>query len=401
VTLGLIDPIITLEQIAVHFCGYLEFFFSEIGKNMKKSLKKTSVAAFCVSCLISFMSVADAEETLNVYNWNDYEAPDTVSNFEKLTNIKVTTDYFDTNEVLEAKLLAGKSGYDIVVPGSDFLSRQIKAGVFHKLDKSKIPNLSKLDPVRMKMLSELDPDNEHAVPYQQGTTGIGFNVAKVKEAFGEDYKIDSWDFVFKPENISKLKNCGVAVMNNPTEIFATALNYLKLDPNSTNPKDYAAAAKLLLTIRPYIRYFHSSQYIADIATGDVCLVIGWSGDIMQGRDRAIEAKNGVVVDYVVPKEGALVWYDMMAIPADAKNIENAYKYINYILEPKVIADISNYTSYSNVVTESTQYLDEALVANRNVNIPEDMMPKMFMIKPHNQQINRTINTLWTKIKAGN
>ncbi|MBQ8707093.1 MAG: polyamine ABC transporter substrate-binding protein [Succinivibrionaceae bacterium] len=366
-----------------------------------KSIAKSGVFAFCATCLAAAAFAADdTGGTLNVYNWNDYEAPDTVSNFEKQTGIKVTTDYFDTNEVLEAKLLAGKSGYDIVVPGSDFLSRQIKAGVFHKLDKSKIPNLAKLDPVRMKMLAELDPDNEHAVPYQQGTTGIGFNVDKVKEAFGEDFRIDSWDFVFKPENISKLKACGVAVMNNPTEIFATALNYLKLDPNSTNPKDYAAAAKLLLTIRPYIRYFHSSQYIADIATGDVCLVIGWSGDIMQGRDRAVEAKNGVVVDYVVPKEGALVWYDMMAIPADAQNVENAYKYINYILEPKVIADISNYTSYSNVVSESTQFLDPELVANPNVNIPAELMPKMFMIKPHDTKINKTINTLWTKIKAG-
>ncbi len=364
---------------------------------MKNLFKKTAV--FCAS-LLALSFAAQAEETLNVYNWNDYEAPDTVSNFEKQTGIKVTTDYFDTNEVLEAKLLAGKSGYDIVFPGSDFMSRQIKAGVFHKLDKSKIPNLKNLDPVRMKMLAELDPDNEHSVPYMQGTTGIGFNVTKVKEIFGKDYQVDSWDFVFKPENIAKMKDCGVAVMNNPTEIFATALNYLKLDPNSKNPKDYAAAAKLMLSIRPYIRYFHSSQYIADIASGDVCLVIGWSGDIMQGRDRAVEANNGVVVDYVVPKEGALIFYDMMAIPADATNIENAYKYINYILEPKVIADISNTTSYINVVPGSLEFATEELVANKNVNIPEDMMPKMFMIKPHDQQINRTINTLWTKIKAG-
>lgn len=366
---------------------------------MKNFLKKF-VLTVGSSLVLSSSSFAESENSLNVYNWNDYEAPDTVSNFEQQFNIKVITDYFDTNEVLEAKLLAGKSGYDIVVPGSDFLARQIKAGVFHKLDKSKIPNLKNLDPVRMEMLAQLDPNNEHAIPYQQGTTGIGYNVKKIKEIFGDDYKVDSWDFVFKKENISKLQHCGVAVLNNPTEVFATALNYLGLDPNSTEVKDYSKAGKLLLSIRPFIRYFHSSQYIADIASGDICVVIGWSGDIMQGRDRAIEAKNGVEVDYIVPKEGALIWYDMMAVPADAEHLDNAYKYINYILEPKVIADVSNYTSYCNVVTESKNFTDKDLAANPNVYIPEELLKKMFMIKPHDQKINRTINTIWTKVKAG-
>ncbi len=365
-----------------------------------KKIFKNLVLTVCSSLIFATSSYADQSNQLNVYNWNDYEAPDTVSNFENQSGIKVITDYFDTNEVLEAKLLAGKSGYDIVVPGSDFLARQIKAGVFHKIDKSKIPNWDKLDSVRMQMLAQLDPDNEHAIPYQQGTTGIGYNVNKIKEIFGDDYKVDSWDFVFKPENISKLQHCGVAVLNNPTEVFATALNYLGLDPNSVNPKDYARAGKLLLSIRPYIRYFHSSQYIADIASGDICVVVGWSGDIMQGRDRAIEAKNGVEVNYIVPKEGALIWYDMMAIPEDAEHLDNAYKYLNYILEPKVIADVSNYTSYCNVVTSSKEYTDPDLASNPNVYISDDLMKKMFMIKPHDQKINRTINTIWTKVKAG-
>ncbi|MGN1356871.1 MAG: extracellular solute-binding protein [Succinivibrionaceae bacterium] len=366
---------------------------------MKKIFKNLVLAA-STSLFLASPSLADSEEMLNVYNWNDYEAPDTVSNFQNQHGIKVVTDYFDTNEVLEAKLLAGKSGYDIVVPGSDFLARQIKAGVFHKLDKSKIPNFKNLDPVRMKMLAQLDPDNEHAIPYQQGTTGIGYNVKKIQEIFGDDYVVDSWDFVFKPENISKLEHCGVAVLNNPTEVFATVLNYLGLDPNSADPKDYAKAGKLLLGIRPYIRYFHSSQYIADIASGDICVVVGWSGDIMQGRDRAVEAKNGVEVNYIVPKEGALIWYDMMAIPADAEHLDNAYKYLNYILEPKVIADVSNYTSYCNVVSASKEFTEESLAANPNVYIPDDLMKKMFMIKPHDQKVNRTINTIWTKVKAG-
>ena len=380
-------------------CLQLLFCFTFSGRHMKKIFKNLVLAA-STSLFLASPSLADSEEMLNVYNWNDYEAPDTVSNFQNQHGIKVVTDYFDTNEVLEAKLLAGKSGYDIVVPGSDFLARQIKAGVFHKLDKSKIPNFKNLDPVRMKMLAQLDPDNEHAIPYQQGTTGIGYNVKKIQEIFGDDYVVDSWDFVFKPENISKLEHCGVAVLNNPTEVFATVLNYLGLDPNSADPKDYAKAGKLLLGIRPYIRYFHSSQYIADIASGDICVVVGWSGDIMQGRDRAVEAKNGVEVNYIVPKEGALIWYDMMAIPADAEHLDNAYKYLNYILEPKVIADVSNYTSYCNVVSASKEFTEESLAANPNVYIPDDLMKKMFMIKPHDQKVNRTINTIWTKVKAG-
>ncbi len=355
--------------------------------------------ALGLASLFSSVVLASNDSVLNVYNWNDYEAPDTVSNFEKQTNVRVVTDYFDTNEVLEAKLLAGKSGYDLVFPGSDFLSRQIKAGIFLKLDKSKIPNYKNLDPVKMELLSKLDPDNQYAVPYQQGTTGIGYNVKKIKEIFGNDYVVDSWDFLFKEENISRLQQCGVAVLNNPTEVFATVLNYLGLDPNSTNQNDYAQAGKLLMKIRPYIRYFHSSQYISDIASGDVCVVFGWSGDILQGSNSAKEANNGVEINYIVPKEGALVWYDMMAIPADAEHVDNAYKYINYILEPKVIADISNYTSYSNAVAPALELVDESIANNPNITIPEEKLKLMFVIKPHDAKINKTINTLWTKIKS--
>lgn len=363
---------------------------------------KKFIALSCFSALLfgSQVFAKDNIPTVNIYNWNDYEAPDTISNFEKQNGIHVITDYFDTNEVLEAKLLAGKSGYDIVVPGSDFLSRQIKAGIFLKLDKEKIPNYKNLDPIKMKLLSELDPDNQYAIPYQQGTTGIGYNIKKIQEIFGKDYVVDSWDFIFKTENISKLSQCGVAVLNNPTEAMATALNYLGLSPNSTNPTDYVKAGKLLLSIRPYIRYFHSSQYISDIASGEICAVVGWSGDIMQGKDRAKEANNGVEINYIVPKEGALIFYDMMAIPSDAENIENAYAYLNYILEPKVIADISNYTSYSNAVQPSYELASEEIKNNPNVFIPKDLMSKMFIVKPHDAKINKIINNLWVKIKAG-
>lgn len=365
-------------------------------------LNKTSLLSglvFSVTTLFGSWAQAADQQILNVYNWNDYEAPDTVSNFEEKTKIHVVTDYFDTNEVLEAKLLAGKSGYDLVFPGSDFLSRQIKAGIFLKLDKSKIPNYKNLDPIKMELLSKLDPDNQYAIPYQQGTTGIGYNVKKIKEIFGEDYVVDSWDFLFKEENISKVEQCGVAVLNNPTEVFATALNYLGLDPNSEEPKDYSQAGKLLMKIRPYIRYFHSSQYISDVASGDVCVVFGWSGDILQGYNSAKEANNGVEINYVVPKEGALIWYDMMAIPADAEHPDNAYQYINYILEPKVIADISNYTSYSNGVAAANDLVAPEIASNPNITIPEEKLSKMFVMKPHDPKINKIINTIWTKVKS--
>ncbi len=385
----------------IYTCGYL--FFVTLLKDTRMSNKTLfnlkSGLVLGMATLMSSLAFATNDNVLNVYNWNDYEAPDTVSNFEKQTNIHVVTDYFDTNEVLEAKLLAGKSGYDLVFPGSDFLSRQIKAGIFLKLDKSKIPNYKNLDPVKMELLSKLDPNNQYAIPYQQGTTGIGYNVKKIKEIFGNDYVVDSWDFIFKEENISRLEQCGVAVLNNPTEVFATALNYLGLDPNSTNQADYAQAGKLLMKIRPYIRYFHSSQYISDIASGDVCVVFGWSGDILQGSNSAKEANNGVEINYVVPKEGALVWYDMMAIPADAEHVDSAYKYMNYILEPKVIADISNYTSYSNAVAPALELVDESIASNPNITIPEDKLKLMFVIKPHDAKINKVINTIWTKIKS--
>ena len=391
-----------MQMIAlIYMCGYLIFvtLLKDTIMSKKTLFNLKSGLVLGMATLMSSLAFATNDNVLNVYNWNDYEAPDTVSNFEKQTNIHVVTDYFDTNEVLEAKLLAGKSGYDLVFPGSDFLSRQIKAGIFLKLDKSKIPNYKNLDPVKMELLSKLDPNNQYAIPYQQGTTGIGYNVKKIKEIFGNDYVVDSWDFIFKEENISRLEQCGVAVLNNPTEVFATALNYLGLDPNSTNQADYAQAGKLLMKIRPYIRYFHSSQYISDIASGDVCVVFGWSGDILQGSNSAKEANNGVEINYVVPKEGALVWYDMMAIPADAEHVDSAYKYMNYILEPKVIADISNYTSYSNAVAPALELVDESIASNPNITIPEDKLKLMFVIKPHDAKINKVINTIWTKIKS--
>ena len=364
------------------------------------SCKKGFVALSLVAAMTVGSAVAQEEKVLHVYNWSDYIAEDTVASFEKETGIKVVYDVFDSNEVLEAKLLAGTTGFDVVVPSSDFLARQIQAGVFAPLDKSKLPNLVNMDPDIMKLLQDKDPDNAHSIPYLGGTTGIGFNPKKVAEVMGPDFKMDSWDAVLKPENISKLSKCGVSFLNAPTEIFATTLHYMGKDPNSTSAADYKEAGKMLSALRPYITYFHSSQYINDLANGDICVAIGWSGDVMQAKARAEEAKNGVEVDYVIPKEGALIFYDMLAVPKDAKHPENAMAFINYLMKPDVIAKISNYVSYASGNKASLPLVDAAIRNNPNIYPTDEMKPKMFTLKVLPQKVNREITREWTKVKTG-
>ncbi len=357
---------------------------------------------FVASISFCALSIANAEEekVLNIYNWNDYIDPTIITDFEKETGIKVVYDLFDSNEVLEAKLLSGKSGYDIVVPGSDFLAHQIKAGVFQKLNKESIPNLKYLEPKTMAKLAALDPDNAYAIPYTQGSTGIGYNVGKIKQIFGDDYVVDSWDLIFKPENLSKMKDCGVAVLNAPTEIIATAMHYLGLPNQPMDIKAYAPAEELLMKMRENVTYFHSSQYINDMANGDICLSIGWSGDMLQAASRAEEANNGVHLDYVVPKEGALIFFDMLAIPADADHPDNAHLFINYILQPKVMAKIASYTSYANVVPESIPFVTEKVRNNKNIFLPQEIQDKSFMNNVLPMKVNKAINKIWSKVRSG-
>lgn len=340
-------------------------------------------------------------QRVNFYNWSDYIAEDTLPNFTKETGIEVTYDVFDTNEVLEAKLLAGNTGFDVVVPGSDFMGRQIQAGAFLELDKSKIPNLAGLDPAIMKLLEDKDPGNKHGVPYMWGTTGIGYNVAKVKAALGENAPVDSWDLIFKPENLSKLAGCGVAFLDSPTEIFSTALNYLGMNPNSMDPKDYSGpATDLMLKIRPHITYFHSSKYINDLANGDICVAVGWSGDILQARDRAAEAGKDVVIDYRIPKEGAQMWFDILTIPKDAKHPENAHKLIDYLLRPQVMADISNYVAYANAVPASKEFIDEEILNDPGIFPSDETAAKLFTAKPLPQDVSRVVTRSWTRVRTG-
>lgn len=364
----------------------------------KKTL--TSLALIVLVTGIATPSFAEEEKVLNIYNWSDYIEPSIIPEFEKETGIKVVYDVFDSNEVLEAKMLSGKSGYDIVVPGSDFLARQIQAGVFKKLDKSKLSNYKNLDSMQMNMLAKLDPNNEYAIPYLGGSTGIAYNKEMIARQFGKDFKVDSWDIFFKPENLSKLKGCGVAVLNAPTEVVATAMHYLGLDPHETNPKAYKPAEELLKKMRENVTYFHSSQNINDLANGDICITLGWSGDLLMAADRAREANNGVDIEYIVPKEGALIFYDMMAIPADAEHTENALLFINYLMRPDVIAKISSYTSYASGNKASVPFVDEKVRNNPNIYIPESQMPKMFLQVVLPQKVNREINKIWTRVRTG-
>jgi putrescine transport system substrate-binding protein len=344
--------------------------------------------------------IAHAQErVVNVYNWSDYIDEEILKEFTAETGIKVVYDVFDSNEVLETKLLAGGTGYDIVVPTGTFLARQIQAGVFQKLDKSKLPNLTNADPAVMQRLEKYDPGNEYAINYMWGTTGIGINVDKVKERLG-DQPLDTWDIVFKPELIGKLADCGVYMLDTADELVPAALNFLGLDPDSTAPDDITKAEELLLTVRPSIKKFHSSEYINALANGDICMAVGWSGDILQARDRAAEADQGVNVEYIIPKEGALMWFDNMAIPADAKNTAEALEFLNYMLKPEVAAKASNYVYYANGNLASKQFLNEDVIGDKAIYPDEAALAKLYTTSPKDQRTQRLLTRTWTKVVTG-
>jgi putrescine transport system substrate-binding protein len=341
---------------------------------------------------------ASKEQVLNIYNWSDYIAEDTIANFEKETGIKVQYDVFDSNEVLEAKLLAGNTGYDIVVPSAFFVARQIQAGVFQPLDRAKLPNYKNLDPEIMKVLAGYDPDNQHALPWLWGTTGIGYNVKMVKDRM-PDAPLDSLDILFKPEIVSKFKDCGVATLDAPSETFPTALRYLGLPTGSQTAENLALVEKLTMGLRPSIKYFHSSQYINDLANGELCLVLGWSGDVFIARDRAAEANKGVEIAYFIPKEGALMWIDTMAIPKDAPHAENAYKFLDYVLRPEVIAAVSNYVNYANGNLASTPLIKTEVTGDKAIYPDAETKTKLFPNVVNTPEYDRLITRAWTRVKT--
>ncbi len=355
----------------------------------------------CALALSLIAGVAAAQQRIvNVYNWSDYIDPQVLTDFTNETGIRVQYDTFDANETLETKLMAGKSGYDVVVPTAYFLERQIKAGVFQALDKSKLPHLADAWPEISKRLSVYDPGNAHAVNYMWGTTGIGYNVKAVRERLGPTAAINSWDVVFKPELLAKFKDCGVMMLDSPEDILPAALHYLGLDPNSTKQQDLDKAAALLLNVRPFVRKFHSSEYLNALASGETCLVVGWSGDAKQAQKRAAEAKNGIEIGYAIPQEGAQMWFDNLAIPKDAPHTAEAYAFIDYLLRPEVAAKNSNFISYANGNLASQKFIDKSVLDDRGVYPDGTTMQKLYTVSARDQRAQRAINRLWTRIKTG-
>ncbi|WP_028238601.1 polyamine ABC transporter substrate-binding protein [Stutzerimonas azotifigens] len=361
---------------------------------MRSTLKTLIVAA-----TVAAAAQAQAQSSVHIYNWSDYIGEDTLAQFEQATGIKPVYDVFDSNETLEGKLLAGRSGYDVVVPSNHFLGKQIKAGAFQKLDKSKLPNWENLDPALLEQLERNDPGNLYAAPYLWGTNGIGYNVEKVKDALGVD-EIDSWAVLFEPENMKKLASCGVAFLDSADEMLPAVLNYLGLDPNSQNSEDYEKAEAKLLAVRPYVRYFHSSKYISDLANGNICVAAGFSGDVFQAAARAEEAGRGIEIAYAIPKEGANLWFDMLAIPADAANPDQAHAFINYLLDPQVIAAVSDYVGYANPNPKAGELMDPEVRNDPSVYPSQEVIDRLYVSAELPPKVQRLMTRSWTKIKSG-
>jgi putrescine transport system substrate-binding protein len=357
------------------------------------------LASLALSLALVTGATAQQQRVVNVYNWSDYVDPKVLESFTKETGIKVVYDTYDNNEIVETKLLAGKSGYDIVVPSGPFLQRLIKANVFKKLDKAKLANASNLWPEVMQRLSVYDPGNQYAVPYMWGTTGIGVNVQKVRQALG-DMPLNTWDLLMKPEIASKLKGCGIQVLDSPEDLFPGIMNYLGLNPDSKKTEDITRAADALFKVRGNIQKYHSSEYINALANGDICLAVGYSGDILQARKRAEEAKNGVEVAYLVPREGALMWFDSFAIPADAKNAAEAHEFINYMMRPEVAAANSNFVAYASGNLAAKASISPEILNNPGIYPDDATMKRLFTNTAYDDRAQRTLTRQWTRVKTG-
>ncbi|ABV86530.1 polyamine ABC transporter substrate-binding protein [Shewanella pealeana] len=356
-------------------------------------------SSMLLATLALFTSSVSAQSTLNIYNWSDYISEAAIASFEAKTGIKVNYDVYDSQELAETKLLLGKTGYDLVVSSGSFLQRQIKVGVFQPLDKSRLKNYYHLDPKVLNIVQSFDEDNQYAVPYMWGTTGIGYNIDKAAQILGEQ-PLNTWELLFQAETVSKFSECGVAMVDAPSEVVSAMLKYLGKNPNSQNLDDLKLVEERLLAIRPYITYFHSSSYVTDLASGNICLAMGWSGDVFMAANRALEANNGVNVDYVIPKEGAQGWADTFNITNDSKNVDAAYAFLDHILEPKVIAEISNYVWYANANADSQQYVDTAITSHPGIYPDENTLSNLFADEGRSLKFERAMNRMWTRVKTG-
>lgn len=360
-------------------------------------MRYTMLTATATLALGAFSATA---QEVRVYNWSDYIDEDLIVKFEEQTGLDLIYDVFDSNELLETKMLSGGSGYDVVVPTGTFLQRQISAGAFQKLDKSKLPNLDNMWDVIEERTAKYDPGNQYSINYMWGTTGIGANVEKVKEILGEDAPLDSIELVLNPENMEKLAECGVHFLDAPAEMIPMALNYIGEDPDSHDPEVIEKSEAVLTAVRPHIQKFHSSEYINALANGNICVAVGWSGDILQARDRAVEADNGVEIVYNAPKEGAQMWFDQMAIPVDAPNPDGAHEFLNFIMEAENMAAASNYVYYANGNKASQKYLNDDVINDPAIYPSQETIDNFFTTTPYPARVQRVVTRLWTKIKSG-
>jgi putrescine transport system substrate-binding protein len=371
-------------------------------RNFLLAILTTVAAALATAALV--VQAPAKDRVVNIYNWSDYIDPKVLEEFTKETGIAVRYDVFDSNDVLETKLLGGRTGYDVVVPSQTYLQRLIKAGVFQKLDKSKLPNLKHAWPEIAARLANYDPGNEYAVNYMWGTTGLGLNLDRAQKAVGEQ-PLDTWDIVFKPELLAKLKECGVHMLDAPDELIPTALRWLGLNPDSKDTAEIEKAGALLQKLRPFVRKFHSSEYINALANNEICLAVGWSGDVLQAKTRADEAaaktkRRAPRIDYVLPKEGAHMWFDSFAIPKDAPHVEEAHAFIDFMMRPGIAARNSNAASYANGNLASQPMIDKAIFENRSIYPDAASMQRLFVSTPYAQNVQRVVTRIWTRVKTG-
>lgn len=353
-----------------------------------------------LAAAIALGAGAVTAEEVRVYNWSDYIDEALLEKFESETGIKLIYDVFDSNEVLETKLLAGNSGYDVVVPSANFLQRQITAGAFQALDFSKLPNADNLWDVIKDRTKQYDPENAYSINYMWGTTGIGVNVGKVAKVLGDDAPIGSLALVFDPANMEKLQSCGVHFLDAPAEMIPAALAYIGEDPNSQDPGIIKKTEAVLAAVAPFVQKFHSSEYINALANGDICVAFGWSGDILQARDRADEAENGVEIAYNAPSEGAVMWFDQMAIPADAPNPDGAHTFLNFIMDAQNMADATNYVYYANGNFASQPMLEEDVIGDPAIYPDAATLKNLYTTSPYSAKVQRVVTRLWTKVKSG-
>ncbi|MDY6322270.1 MAG: polyamine ABC transporter substrate-binding protein [Succinivibrio sp.] len=358
-------------------------------------IKTKIISAACAAAACAAAAAAD----LNIWNWSDYIGENTVADFQKESGLKnVNYATFDSNEMVEARLLSGHSGFDCVNTPSYYVPRLAKAGAIVKIDHSKIPHWNDLDQVRMKKLAEIDPNNDFAYPYTEISVGIGYNVKKVQEIFGKDYKVDSWNFLFDKNNSAKLRECGLAVIDSPIEVISAAMHFLGKDPSSEKAADYKEARALLTDLARNTAYFHSSRYINDLASGEVCAVIGYSGDVLQSRARAQAAGQGIEVQYVVPKEGSPMWFDCWAVPAAGDHYDAAMKWFDYLINPDHAADIANEIRYPLPVSKAVEHFDPELRDNPSIILSDELMAKMYLMQPTSAKVSRITNDVWNGMK---